>query len=79
MNRKRASFGGLLAIIWFAGLITLAQAKPAFATLDCEEYPELCPPPCPGDECRGVSECDRMAGIHCQSDPQGTQCTNTWC
>jgi len=69
----------LLAAVWFAGLLTLTQVRRAEATLDCEEYPEYCPPPsCDNFTCLGSNLCYHDNTYNCDLHIEN-QCTVTRC
>jgi len=75
----RLSASALLSTVWIVGLLTLARPRAASATLDCEEYPEYCPPPsCDNFTCLGTDFCNHLPRYNCDLHTPG-QCTVSGC
>jgi hypothetical protein len=83
MRKSKSMLTGALVAAWIATAAMLNAAsgvRSAHATIDCEEYPELCSPPsCPNTECVGISGCGYMSGIVCSMAQNGSSCSNTAC
>ena len=83
MRKSKWMLTSALVAAWIATAAILNQGtgvRSAHATIDCEEYPELCGgPSCQNTECRGISGCGYMEGIVCSMAQNGTSCSNTAC